>query len=485
MSCQELAVFMSRTLLRPSCLPGFDLPMSLIRFSLWLGAWVACLADISRAETYQVGPDKPMRHPGHVSWEQLNPGDVVEIHWRPDPYRFKWAISRAGTAEQPITVRGIRNDKGEAPVIEASRASTPTGLQFPAPARSVIKIGTTRDSGDTPPAHIVIENLNIQGAHPENFFLGNDGLTEYATNASAIYVESGHHITIRNCRLHDCGNGLFVAPDAEEVLVEGCEIFENGIEGSVYEHNAYSESTGMIYQFNRFGPLRAGSRGNNLKDRSAGLIVRYNRIEGGNRQLDLVDSQEGMAIRNDPRYHLAQVYGTLLIEYAGPDNNQIVHFGGDSGDDAANRRSLLFYHNTIISARKDKTVLMRLSTNMQKAEIWNNVIYTNGPGSSFAILDETGQANLRGNFIKPGWKKCFGELKGSVIANDMIEHENPGFSDPAQGDYRPGPSSELRDHGVTAPPRTLPVEFEPPVINQPGKQRMTSRQPDPGCFEGK
>lgn len=459
--------------------------MNHVRVGQCVGFWVVCLASCLSAETYRVGPDHPLRHPGHVPWGQLNPGDVVEISWRAEPYRYKWAISRAGTAEQPITIRGVRNAKGESPVFEASRASTPTGLNFTAPARCVIKIGTSSDSGDNPPAYIVLENLDILGARPENFFLGKDGLTEYAQTASAIYVESGHHITVRNCRLHDCGNGFFVAPDAEEVLVEGCDIFENGIVGSVYEHNAYSESTGITYQFNRFGPLRAGSRGNNLKDRSAGLIVRYNRIESGNRQLDLVDSQEGMAIRNDPRYHLAQVYGNLLIEHAGPDNNQIVHFGGDSGDDQANRRSLLFYHNTIISTRPDKTVLMRLSTNTQTAEVWNNVIYTNAPGAMFAILDEDGQVHMRDNYIKPGWKKSYGQLKGAITTSRMIEAENPGFADPAQGDYQPGAGSILRDQGVNAPPRTLAVDFEPPGIGRPAIKRPLSGRIDLGCFEGK
>ena len=37
-------------------------------------------------------------------------------------------------------------------------------------------------------------------------------------------------------------------------------IFDNGIEESVYEHNVYAESKGIIYQFNRLGPLRLGSR---------------------------------------------------------------------------------------------------------------------------------------------------------------------------------------------------------------------------------
>ena len=51
----------------------------------------------------------------------------------------------------------------------------------------------------------------------------------------------------------------------------------------------------MVFQFNDIGPLREGSGGVALKDRSAGTVVRYNRIEGGSRTLDLVDAQESFA----------------------------------------------------------------------------------------------------------------------------------------------------------------------------------------------
>jgi hypothetical protein len=440
------------------------------------------------AATYKIGPGQPLRHPGLVPWENLGPGDLVEIHWRAEPYRSKWVMSRQGTAQQPIIVRGIPGPKGELPILDASRASAPTGLSYWSHARGVIKIGASNNSGDAPPQHIVIENLDIRGARPGNFYLGPDGLSEYDKPASPIYLESGQHVTIRGCRLHDSGNGVFVAPDCEEILVEGCDIFDNGIEDSVYEHNAYSESKGIVYQFNRFGPLRTGCRGNNLKDRSAGLIVRYNRIEAGNRQLDLVDSQEGMEIRNDPRYHLAQVYGNLLIEYQGPDNNQIVHFGGDSGDDNANRRSLKFYHNTIVSTRAEKTVLLRLSTPMQNAEVWNNLIYTTAPGSTFAILDEEGQVQMRNCFLKPKWKKCHGELRGQIAATGLLEAEDPGFvtllpGDLAHSDLHLGPRSPLRDAGVEIPTRTLSVEFEPPGLSSPAIVRTPSGKPDIGCFE--
>ena len=42
--------------------------------------------------------------------------------------------------------------------------------------------------------------------------------------------------------------------------------------------------------------------GNNLKDRSIGTVVRYNWIESGNRQLDLVDAEDDPSVITDPRY---------------------------------------------------------------------------------------------------------------------------------------------------------------------------------------
>lgn len=54
------------------------------------------------------------------------------------------------------------------------------------------------------------------------------------------------------------------------------------IESSIYKHNSYTESQGIVFEFNHYGPLRAGCPGNNLKDRSTGTVIRYNWIEGGN-----------------------------------------------------------------------------------------------------------------------------------------------------------------------------------------------------------
>ena len=75
----------------------------------------------------------------------------------------------------------------------------------------------------------------------------------------------------------------------QDFLVDGNYVHDNGIENSIYEHNNYTEATRITFQYKHFGPLRAGCLGNNLKDRSAGTVVRYNWIEGGAHLLDLVD----------------------------------------------------------------------------------------------------------------------------------------------------------------------------------------------------
>ena len=71
--------------------------------------------------------------------------------------------------------------------------------------------------------------------------------------------------------------------------------------------------------------------GNNLKDRSAGLDVRYNWIEHSNRQLDLVHAEDSALVRADPRYRATHVYGNVIVEHPNSGNNDICFYGGDGG----------------------------------------------------------------------------------------------------------------------------------------------------------
>ena len=256
---------------------GSERPMQnrFIRTALALCILVLSVPGIIHAATYEVGPGRSFETPSDVPWEFLSAGDVVLIYWRSAPYKDKWVICREGTEAAPIVIRGVLGPAGERPVIDGSGAVTRRGLDYWNENRGVIKIGGASVPTDTMPRHIVIENLEVRSARPGYVFIDDHGIAQgYIENAAAIYIEKGEFITLRNNRLLDSGNGLFVGSGDPQVsrgiLVEGNAIFDNGNVGSAFEHNVYTEALGTTFQFNYLGPLKAGAGGNNLKDRSGG-----------------------------------------------------------------------------------------------------------------------------------------------------------------------------------------------------------------------
>ncbi|MEO0185009.1 MAG: right-handed parallel beta-helix repeat-containing protein, partial [candidate division WOR-3 bacterium] len=205
---------------------------------------------IIMAYTYNVGPGMPYDSIGAVPLESLNPGDTVKIHYRPTPYCEKWVIARAGTSNAPIVFYGVPSGYGDLPVVDGRNAVTRLQLDYWSENRGIINIGGSSIPNQTP-NYIVLENLEIRSARtPYTFYDDQGQLQSYASNASTIYVVAGSNITVRNCILHDCGNGFFVAYQGKNILVEGCYIYDNGIENSIYEHNNYTEAQGIIFQYN-------------------------------------------------------------------------------------------------------------------------------------------------------------------------------------------------------------------------------------------
>jgi hypothetical protein len=216
-----------------------------------LVAWPAFV----EGATYNVGPGHPYATPSAVPWESLQPGDVVLIHWRSTPYHDKWVICRQGTAAAPIVVRGVAGPAGELPVIDGAGATTRLALDYWGEQRAVIKIGGASIPADTMPQHIVVENLDVRSARPPFTFTDDGGnAASYVNNSAAIWIEKGEHITIRNMRMHDSGNGLFVSsaePNiSRDIVIEGSAIYDNGNVGSLFEHNTYTEALGITYQYN-------------------------------------------------------------------------------------------------------------------------------------------------------------------------------------------------------------------------------------------
>jgi len=461
-----------------------------------VSAVVLLLPAAASTLTFEVGPGKPYANVGDVPWESLNAGDTVLIYHRPTPYKEKFVLSRVGSPSQPITVRGVLGPLGERPILDGNGATTRAQLNYYSRVRGVIKIGGSTvpfaDGTTVMPQWLVIENLEIRGAREPNTFTGPDGTTEtYTSPASSIYLEFGENITVRNCDLHDNGNGFFAFSSntiaTRNVLLEGNYIHDNGNVGSLFEHNVYVEAIGVTYQYNHFGPPLPGAGGNNIKDRSAGLVVRYNWIEGANRQLDLVNAEDSSIVRADPSYRFTHVYGNVIIEHPNSGNNDIVFYGGDTGSAQKFRKgTLYFYNNTVVSDRTDNTRLFRMATNDESTDARNNIAYVTAAGSNLQLLDNHGRLTLTQNWFKTGWTPfVVNRPKGSITNNGTVTGSSPAFVNEASQDYHLTSGSQAVNAGAGLNPAVLPTHdvVREYVKHQSSVARAVNGALDIGAYE--
>lgn len=436
--------------------------------------------------TFDVGDGKPYTTLGAVPWANLSGGDVVRLHWRPQPWREKILISQSGSATKPIRFCGVSGPKGERPVLDGENATTDKSFDFihvEGERRGLITISIRRDGqswGDKP-RHIVIDGLELRNAAVPHGFTNSRGEKKtYLDHTACIFVERGEHIVMARNDVHGCGNGLFVASnDSEEVvsrdiLIDGNYIHGNGsLSHPDRMHGIYSEAIGIVVQNNRFGPNREGSLGNQLKDRSTGTIVRYNWFEGGSRAIDLVEPEDSFAVvRQMPERHETWVYGNVIILGARASARPI-HYGGDNGSENMYRKgTLFFYDNSMVITTNEKDLyymaVLQLETDDESADVRNNVIYRSGT-THLSWLLEKGTARLGVNWISNGVTTAVDRgptVKVSAKTEMLPEGktlngDNPGFVNAAAGDYCLGPSSPARNAaGELAPllpPGLLPT----------------------------
>jgi hypothetical protein len=437
---------------------------------------------------YDVGPGRAYGDPGEIPWESLGPSTLVRIYYRDEPYRTKWVVTTTATAEKPLVVIGVA-DNGRLPVISGDGAVTRSSLYYLNEPRSVVKIGNYTGEDDTQhPAYVYLQNLDIRSGRPGYTFTDRFGAVRpFSTNAAAVHIEEGDHITVQGCTLRDSGNGLFNSHLTRAILIRQNHIYDNGIENSIYEHNSYTESRGIVFEYNHYGPLRSGCLGNNLKDRSSGTVIRYNWIESGNRQLDLVET-DYTDIAGDPAYDVTFVYGNILIEPDNAGNSQILHYGGDGGDEAMYRRgTLYFYHNTVVSTRSGNTTLLRLSTTQVHARVCNNILAATAGGDYLAITSGNGQTALSGNWIPVGWRLTHeSSLDPGASVSDLGNEEgtDPGFVNPSSQNYYLTSGSQARNTAGALPDATagyLPDDQY--GIHQQAAERPFDGSMDIGAFE--
>ena len=216
------------------------------------------------------------------------------------------------------------------------------------------------------PAYITFENLEIKNATTPYTFTDDAGaVTSYVANAAGFWIVDGKNITIRNCYIHDCGNGVltYTADSGadnwtQDMLLEGNYITNCGNSGSTRSMAPTCESYRITYQYNHYGPPRGGDTPPSaMTSRTAAPARRPLQLDRGRQQmLDLIDSEDSETLANEPEYHKTYIYGNVLIERNDAGNRQIIHFGQDAY--MYPRQKGYFYNNTIISNRTGATTLV-------------------------------------------------------------------------------------------------------------------------------
>jgi hypothetical protein len=453
--------------------------------------------------TYDVGPGKPYLTPAAVPWLALRPCDNVMIHWRPMPYKDAILLSNRGAANKFIRVVGVAGPSGERPVFDGQGAAFASAIPFFNPILEAMgMITVSPPTGYTygfKPGYIEIANIEIRNASPKFGYTRRNGQAAmWGKFAAGIYIERAEHVTIRNCDIHDNGNGIFQnskfgeAAQSRDLLVERNYIHDNGNPMSASEHNAYTEGVGTVYQFNTFGQPVGNTAGDNIKDRSVGVTFRYNYIEGGAHLIALRDPQSNLDHERVQRdtwgdllVNAAYIYGNVMVMrerpgFPGSGTGTAVAYG-DGNYSWGNVRggTLHFYNNTVVS-KFDKGIWTKMATPIFEVinplpapvvSMRNNVLLAVSatPGKTptpFAMFFHYGNADFTHNWISSGWLKTEpgnhpvgnvlspGERwNGSGVGTTLTNAQNaPGLVDWVQGNFHLTAGSPLIGAGAPLHP---------------------------------
>ena len=272
------------------------------------------------------------------------------------------------------------------------------------------------------PSYLELEGLEVRNGAPPYSFTDRSGKTaNYSAIAAGIFVERANHVTIRGCTITANNNGHLRRYRrgrrhlTQNVLIEHNYIHDNGSLADYYEHNVYNEASNVVYQYNRFGPPRGGKSGilgANIKERSAGVVIRYNWLEDGAHILDIVDAQESKDVtRSMPSFHSTYVYGNVFIRGTTPAGSMFL-YGGDSGILGDYRKGTLFFYDNTVVVRNEgypdytRTAVFELSTNDEHLDSRNNVYF------STVVPDDTAPHRHAGR-ARPGGLGS-GELRGRL-----------------------------------------------------------------------
>jgi len=175
----------------------------------------------------------------------------------------------------------------------------------------------------------------------------------------------------------------------------------------------------------------------------------------------------------------------VLIKSPTSGNNQVVHFGGDSGKAAQYRKELIFAHNTVVSSRRGNTVLFRRSHAGAKLVCVNNLAYVTPEVGRLSLLNDVNVRECRfdGNWFSRGWRISPGSGSQTLPRGGNLSGIDPGFLDVSGLDLRlAGGSSAIGVGRVGTQTAGFATQYRIHQRSAPRGDLAGGGRPDIGAF---
>jgi len=361
------------------------------------------------------------------------------------------------------------------------------------------------------PGYLHITGLKFQNASSSYKVTNLAGTTtNWAEFSSGIYLVGTEHVVIDYCEFTGNGLGVFANSGGDQYMQNyGLTIaynyfHGNGVAGKASEHNAYTEGIGTIYEYNYFGAPVTGTGGDNIKERSAGVIFRYNYIEDGVDLIALRDPEsnatyEAAALdaQGEKLVSKAFIYSNILVARKPTVYSEApIIVGHGDGFSATQIRygNLYFYSNRVISTLATGTQLSATpifdllnSKTSTTVVARNNLFYaanktTNGTAAPFALYYWQGLADWSANWINKfqnvyasaadGGLAAGTKFDGSGLGGLSAQSGDPGFVSFSTSNFLTTASSPFASLNGTLPAAVTVRGLAPagnPVVTPYGK----------------
>lgn len=345
---------------------------------------------------------------------RLQPGDAIEL--AAGTHVGAWRLRASGTALRPIVVRGAGMD---ATLIDATGAQTSGERSAPRAALQV--------DGH----HVIVADLALRGARNTT-----------ANAAGLRLLPTADAVTLRASRISGCDLGISADPGSGALLVEDCVIHGNGIASAV-------RSTHNLRLANRSATVR-GCRisdapfGANIELHDGRHRLIGNRISGG------AEGEIGIGLTQTTSCELEAV-GNLVVGRAR---------ATDSNHDR------FIYVNRPGGATGTVQLRLHACTLVAGAPL-NWMIDAAGGEVTLTASIVAGSTRLATPGTRLGGHgNCLPEHADAGALSGTL-HGDPGFADPAAGDYRLAPTSPCRGVAVPQPPAIAPPGTDAPAGPRP------------------